>query len=180
VAIVRVSGEHALHIARRLFRSLASPGTPSPSTSTSTSSTSAPPSTSSRAPALKSHRVYYGHVVDPADGRIVDEVLALPMRAPRSYTREDVVEFHTHGGGVCAQRVLQLCLEAGARRARPGEFTLRAFLNGRLDLSQAEAVQQLVSARTAAAADSALAGLEVRGRDGTTSEQYACCIALLL
>lgn len=90
----------------------------------------------------------------------MDEVLLLPMLAPRSYTREDLVELHTHGGGVCAQRVLQLCLEGGARRARPGEFTLRAFLNGRLDLAQAEAVQQLISARTVAAADSALAGLE--------------------
>eukprot|EP00983_Pelagomonas_calceolata_P004357 141999-Pelagomonas_calceolata.AAC.2 len=64
------------------------------------------------------------------------QVLLLCMRAPRSYTREDVVEFHVHGGGICASRVLQACLEAGARRAGPGEFTLRAFLNGRLDLSQ--------------------------------------------
>lgn len=94
--------------------------------------------------------------------QVVDEVLMLTMLSPRSYTMEDVVEIHTHGGGICAQRVLQLCLEAGARRARPGEFTLRAFLNGRLDLSQAESVQELVSARTVAAADSALAGLEVR------------------
>lgn len=65
-----------------------------------------------------------------------DQVLVLAMLAPRSYTREDVIELHTHGGGVCAARALQACLAAGARRARPGEFTLRAFLNGRLDLSQ--------------------------------------------
>lgn len=82
------------------------------------------------------------------------------MLSPRSYTREDVIEIHTHGGGLCAQRVLTACIEAGARPARPGEFTLRAFLNGRLDLSQAEAVMQLVGARSAAAADSALAGLQ--------------------
>ena len=83
----------------------------------------------------------------------------LVMLAPRSFTAEDVVEIHTHGGGVCAQRVVQACLSAGARLARPGEFTLRAFLNGRLDLSQAESVAELVDARTVAAADSALAGL---------------------
>eukprot|EP00879_Flechtneria_rotunda_P033002 GHRR01036514.1.p1 GENE.GHRR01036514.1~~GHRR01036514.1.p1 ORF type:complete len:203 (+),score=26.63 GHRR01036514.1:339-947(+) len=82
------------------------------------------------------------------------------MLKPKSYTREDVLELHTHGGGVCAQRVLRACIEAGARPARPGEFTLRAFLNGRLDLSQAESVLQLISARTGAAADSALAGLQ--------------------
>lgn len=64
------------------------------------------------------------------------QVLLLVMLGPRSYTAEDVVEIHTHGGGICAQRVLQRCVEAGARLARPGEFTLRAFLNGRLDLSQ--------------------------------------------
>ena len=87
------------------------------------------------------------------------QVLLLPMLEPRSYTAEDVVELHTHGGGLCARRVLERCLEAGARLARPGEFTLRAFLNGRLDLSQAESVAQLVAARTVAAADSALAGL---------------------
>ncbi|KIZ05706.1 tRNA modification GTPase mnmE [Monoraphidium neglectum] len=81
------------------------------------------------------------------------------MLAPRSYTREDVIELQVHGGPVCCRRVLRAAIEAGARPARPGEFTLRAFLNGRLDLSQAESVMQLVEARTAAAADSALAGL---------------------
>lgn len=64
------------------------------------------------------------------------QVLLIAMLAPRSYTKEDIIELHTHGGGVCASRALQACLEAGARRARAGEFTLRAFLNGRLDLSQ--------------------------------------------
>eukprot|EP00878_Enallax_costatus_P020410 GHUV01021575.1.p2 GENE.GHUV01021575.1~~GHUV01021575.1.p2 ORF type:complete len:134 (-),score=23.44 GHUV01021575.1:1001-1402(-) len=83
----------------------------------------------------KSQRIYYGTAVD-GDGHVIDEVLLLAMLRPRSYTREDVLELHTHGGGVCAQRVLRACIEAGARPARPGEFTLRAFLNGRLDLSQ--------------------------------------------
>lgn len=106
----------------------------------------------------ESHRVYYGNIIDDRDS-IVDEVLVLVMLEPRSYTAEDVVEIHTHGGGICASRVLQCCLQAGTRLAQPGEFTLRAFLNGRLDLSQAESVSSLVSARTVAAADSALAGL---------------------
>lgn len=83
----------------------------------------------------ESQRIYYGSAVD-GQGAVIDEVLCLAMLKPRSYTREDVIELHTHGGGVCAQRVLRAIIEAGARPARPGEFTLRAFLNGRLDLSQ--------------------------------------------
>ncbi|KXZ55825.1 hypothetical protein GPECTOR_2g1376 [Gonium pectorale] len=106
----------------------------------------------------KSHRVYYGTAVD-GDETVLDEVLALVMLSPRSYTAEDVVELHCHGGPVCAARVLRAVIEAGARPAKAGEFTLRAFLNGRLDLAQAESVSELLSARTVAAADSALAGL---------------------
>lgn len=107
----------------------------------------------------KSHRVEHGLLRD-ASGTLIDEVLVVPMLAPRSYTREDVVEFQCHGGDVCVRRVLQLCLEAGARLAQPGEFTLRAFLNGRLDLAQAESVAQVVAAKTSAAAETALAGIQ--------------------
>jgi tRNA modification GTPase len=82
------------------------------------------------------------------------------MKAPRSFTREDVVEFHCHGGIMAVQQVLQLCLEHGARLAQPGEFSLRAFLNGRLDLTQAESISDLVGAKSPAAAQSALAGLQ--------------------
>ncbi|MBN1580262.1 MAG: tRNA uridine-5-carboxymethylaminomethyl(34) synthesis GTPase MnmE [Anaerolineae bacterium] len=92
----------------------------------------------------------YGHIVDPADGQIVDEVLATYMPAPRTYTRQDVVEINCHGGPMPLRRVLDLCLQHGARLAGPGEFTLRAFLNGRLDLAQAEAVADMVEARTQA------------------------------
>ncbi|XP_063946855.1 uncharacterized protein LOC108210864 isoform X2 [Daucus carota subsp. sativus] len=106
-----------------------------------------------------SHFVEYGLVFD-SDDNVVDEVLAVPMLAPRSYTREDVVELQCHGSEVCLQRVLRVCLEAGARLAEPGEFTLRAFLNGRLDLSQAENVGTLISAKSVAAADAALAGIQ--------------------
>ncbi|GMI90935.1 hypothetical protein like AT1G78010 [Hibiscus trionum] len=105
------------------------------------------------------HVVEYGVVLD-SQGNVVDEVLAVPMLAPKSYTREDVVELQCHGSEVCLRRVLKLCLEAGARLAEPGEFTLRAFLNGRLDLSQAENVGKLISAKSVAAADAALAGIQ--------------------
>jgi tRNA modification GTPase len=83
----------------------------------------------------ESHRIYYGSAVD-GRGSVIDEVLVLAMLQPRSYTCEHVLELHTHGGGVSAQRMLRAVIEAGARPARPGEFTMRAFLNGRLDLSQ--------------------------------------------
>ncbi|MEA2572938.1 MAG: tRNA modification GTPase [Chloroflexia bacterium] len=97
---------------------------------------------------MESHRLVFGHISDSATGAKVDEVLAVLMRAPHSYTREDVVEIDCHGGTMPLQSVLALCLRAGARMAQPGEFTLRAFLNGRLDLAQAEAVLDVVQART--------------------------------
>lgn len=90
----------------------------------------------------------YGHIIDPVDGRTVDEVLLIIMPAPHSYTREDVVEIHCHGGPLPLRRILALVLAAGARAAEPGEFTKRAFLNGRLDLSQAEAVIDVIRAKT--------------------------------
>jgi len=147
VSIIRLSGQEAVELASQVF-------VPAASSSNWTDPAS-------------SHRVHYGRAVDPTENRenrdherrTIDEVLCIVMRAPRSYTAEDVVEIHTHGGGICASRVLQACVQAGARLAKPGEFTLRAYLNGRLDLSQAESVASLVSAKTVAAADSALAGL---------------------
>uniref|UniRef100_A0A803MS99 TrmE-type G domain-containing protein n=1 Tax=Chenopodium quinoa TaxID=63459 RepID=A0A803MS99_CHEQI len=107
----------------------------------------------------KSHVVEYGVVVDHL-GNVIDEVLAVPMLAPRSYTREDVIELQCHGSEVCLRRVLRACLDAGARLAEPGEFTLRAFLNGRLDLTQAENVGKLITANSVGAADAALAGIQ--------------------
>jgi tRNA modification GTPase len=135
VAIVRISGAQALAIGRSLF---AAPGRQE----------------------WQSHRVLYGHVVDPASGERVDEALLLLMRAPRSFTREDVVELHCHGGLVAVRRVLELVLAAGARRALPGEFSQRAFLNGRLDLTRAEAIGEMVSARSRRAAQLAMAGID--------------------
>ncbi|KAL5221081.1 hypothetical protein ABZP36_025794 [Zizania latifolia] len=138
VGIVRLSGSDAVAVAGRVFcpaRREPTPWRP------------------------RSHFVEYGVAVD-GDGNVIDEVLVVPMLAPRSYTREDVVELQCHGNDLCLRRVLRACLEAGARLADPGEFTLRAFLNGRLDLAQAENVSRLISAKSAAAADSALAGIQ--------------------
>ncbi len=95
-----------------------------------------------------SHMLTYGHIVDPTSQEVFDEVLVAFMRAPHTYTREDVVEIQGHGGPLMLQRMLRLVLAQGVRLARPGEFTLRAFLNGRLDLAQAEAVMDLISAQT--------------------------------
>ncbi|WP_315791352.1 tRNA uridine-5-carboxymethylaminomethyl(34) synthesis GTPase MnmE [Fischerella sp. JS2] len=135
VGIVRVSGSEAIPIAKTLFHA---PGRQ----------------------VWESHRILYGYIHHPQTRQLVDEALLLIMQAPRSYTREDVVEFHCHGGIMAIQQVLQLCLENGARLAQPGEFTLRAFLNGRLDLTQAESIADLVGARSPQAAQSALAGLQ--------------------
>ncbi|RUM89454.1 MAG: tRNA uridine-5-carboxymethylaminomethyl(34) synthesis GTPase MnmE [Thermodesulfatator sp.] len=95
-----------------------------------------------------SHRLYYGHIVDPQSGEPVDEVLVALMRAPRSYTREDVLEIYAHSGYRVLTRILELVFKAGARPAEPGEFTRRAFLNGRIDLAQAEAVEEIIHARS--------------------------------
>lgn len=135
VGIVRLSGSAALKVAEILFRA---PGRQ----------------------IWESHRILYGHIRHPKTQELVDEALLLIMKAPRSFTREDVVEFHCHGGIMAVQQVLQLCLENGARLAQPGEFSLRAFLNGRLDLTQAESIADLVGAKSPAAAQSALAGLQ--------------------
>jgi len=95
-----------------------------------------------------SHTIHYGHVVDPATGETVDEALCSVMRAPSTYTREDVIEIHCHGGMMPLWRTLGLLISAGARQAEPGEFTKRAFLNGRIDLAQAEAVMDIIMAKT--------------------------------
>ena len=96
----------------------------------------------------KSHTVHHGWVINAKDGEIIDEVLVTLMRAPKSYTAEDVVEINCHGGMTVLRAVLQAVLNAGARLATPGEFTKRAFLHGRMDLAQAEAVIDIIHAKT--------------------------------
>ena len=108
----------------------------------------------------KSHTVHYGHIKDPVEDKIVDEVLVTVFRAPRTYTREDVVEISGHGGVLVSKKILELCISMGARMARPGEFTERAFLNGRIDLSQAEAVMDLIQAPNEFASELAISGVQ--------------------
>jgi len=141
IGIIRISGDRAASIAAGLFRGKTDGG-------------------------FQSHRFYYGALVDPADGRMVDEAMVVLMRAPRSYTQEDVVEIHCHGGWLVVQKVLDLVLRQGARLADPGEFTRRAFLNGRIDLVQAEAVIDVIRGKT----DAALA-LAQHQREGLLSQR---------
>jgi tRNA modification GTPase len=107
----------------------------------------------------------YGRVVAPESGAVVDEVLALWMPAPKTYTRQDVAEIHCHGGLLPLRQILELCLQGGARLAEPGEFTLRAFLHGRVDLAQAEAVVDVVRAKSRAGLKVAIGQLEGRLSD---------------
>ncbi|RXI21713.1 tRNA uridine-5-carboxymethylaminomethyl(34) synthesis GTPase MnmE [Pediococcus pentosaceus] len=97
---------------------------------------------------VNSHTINYGHIIDPENGNEVDEVMVSVMRAPHTYTKEDIVEINCHGGIIATNRILQIILGLDARLAKPGEFTERAFLNGRIDLSQAEAVMDLIRAKT--------------------------------
>ena len=135
IGIIRLSGNKALNIAKTLF---IAPGKQK----------------------WQSHSILYGYIRHPQSKEAIDEALLLIMLAPRSYTREDVIEFHCHGGIMPVQQVLQLCIEQGATLAQPGEFTLRAFLNGRIDLTQAESISELVGARSQQASQMALAGLQ--------------------
>jgi tRNA modification GTPase len=121
VAVIRISGNDAIRIAEKIF--------------------------SGPIRSYKTHTAHVGTIVD-SQGHIVDEVLVLVMISPRSYTGEDTVEIHCHGGSLVSRRVLETVLNAGARAAQPGEFTFKAFINGKLDLAQAEAVQQLIGAKS--------------------------------
>ena len=132
IAIIRVSGENALEIVSKVFR--AKSGTDITE--------------------MKSYTMKYGHIYDGDD--LIDEVIISYMKGPRSFTAEDVVEINCHGGVVSTNKVLESIIKAGARIAEPGEFTKRAFLNGRIDLSQAEAVMDLIRAKTDLSMKSAL------------------------
>lgn len=143
IGIVRISGPDSLSIAGKIFSSKSSGG-------------------------LKSHRFSYGVVTDPVSRDVVDEAMTVFMKGPNSYTREDVVEIQCHGGTLVVSRVLSLVVSAGARLAHPGEFTKRAFLNGRIDLVQAEAIMDVISSRT----DASLA-LAQHQREGLLSKRIA-------
>ena len=154
IGIVRISGPEALKIADKIFVS----------------------KNGSKPSDCESYTVHYGHIVDKNthDARrkthdgIIDEVLLTVMRAPKSYTKEDVVEINCHGGIQAVKNVLELITDNGARLAEPGEFTKRAFLNGRLDLVQAEAVLDVIRAKTESSLKAAISQL-----DGALSKEIS-------
>jgi tRNA modification GTPase len=137
ISIIRISGDDAFSIADKIFRG------------------------KTKVKDMKSHTVAYGKIVS-AEEEVIDEVLLIKMDGPKTYTREDTVEINCHGGVVVTNKVFHETVKAGARVAEPGEFTKRAFLNGRIDLSQAEAVMDLISAQTDAARRIAISHIEGR------------------
>ena len=128
VAIIRISGDNAMNVAAKVF--------------------------SGPIHSYTSHTVHYGHILNSKRER-VDDVLIIPMLGRRSYTGEDTIEIHCHGGSLNTRRVFETVVQAGARAARPGEFTFKAFINGKIDLAQAEAVQELIGAKNERALDAA-------------------------
>ncbi|MFN3504887.1 MAG: tRNA uridine-5-carboxymethylaminomethyl(34) synthesis GTPase MnmE [Caldimicrobium sp.] len=135
IGVIKISGDKALPILQSIFKPAKAHLT------------------------FQSHRFYYGFIIDPETGERIDEVLVVYMKKPYSYTREDVVEIHAHSGYYNLKGILELVLKLGARPADPGEFTLRAFLNGRIDLSQAEAIEEIISAKSKTALTLALQNL---------------------
>ncbi len=151
ISIVRISGESALQVAAKVFCS----------------------KNNKNIADVDSHTVHYGNIV--SDGEIIDEALVIVMKAPNTYTREDVVEIDCHGGILVTKKVLEAVLKAGARLAEPGEFTKRAFLNGRIDLSQAEAVIDIINSKNEYALKSS-----VKQLGGKLSEKIKALREILL
>jgi len=135
IGIVRLSGPEALDISNKLFKG-------------------------KNLNEVASHTIHYGHIIDPKTDTIIDEVMASVLIGPKTFTKENIVEINCHGGVVAVNRVLNIVLKNGARLAEPGEFTKRAFLNGRIDLSQAEAVMDLIQAQTDKAMSVAMSQLD--------------------
>ena len=141
IGIVRMSGKDAINILEKIFV----------------------PHKDIEVNKIESHTVYYGNITD--DGHIIDEVLVVVMRAPNTYTREDIVEIDCHGGVFVVKKILDTVLKYGARIAEPGEFTKRAFLNGRIDLSQAEAVSDIINSKSSLALDASISQLRGNVKD---------------
>lgn len=139
IGIIRVSGDEAIEIVDKIFKSVNS---------------------DKKLVNVKSHTINYGHIVD--NDKVIDEVLVSVMNGPHSYTGEDVVEINCHGGMIVIRKILEIVLKNGARTAEPGEFTKRAFLNGRMDLSQAEAVMDVINAKNEFALSSSIEQLNGR------------------
>lgn len=139
IGIVRISGEESFQVIDRIYR---------------------PKNGGKKLSQAASHTVHYGYIYD--GDRMIDEVLVLALRAPNTYTKEDTIEIDCHGGALVLRRVLEAAIKNGARAAGPGEFTKRAFLNGRIDLSQAESVMELIQAKNDFALDASLRQLSGR------------------
>lgn len=140
IGIVRISGNKSLEVASRIFKS----------------------KNGNKLADLVFRKMYYGWIIDPESERVIDEVLVVYMKGPDTYTKEDIVEINCHGGIISVEKILRLLIEQGVRLAEKGEFTKRAFLNGRIDLTQAEAVMDLVSAKTKNSFEMSLYQLEGR------------------
>jgi len=166
IGIVKLSGKKAVAIAEAIFRRAArrSPG--------------ANKAERDKPFKFDSHHLYYGHIFDPESNKILDEVLLTVMLSPNSYTREDVVEVNVHSGPVVLSEILSLAIKLGARLAEPGEFTKRAYLNGRIDLTQAEAVIDIINAKTIKSLE--LATSQVKGELKTRIETNRNCLVDLL
>ena len=135
ISIVRVSGDEAIDIVNKIFNG-------------------------NNLITQESHTIHYGRIICPETCVIIDEVLVMLMRSPRSFTTEDVVEINCHGGAFVTKRILELILSSGARHAYAGEFSKRAFLNGRIDLSEAEAIMDIIEAKSNHALKLALGSLD--------------------
>lgn len=138
IGIVRISGKDSIEIANKIFTN----------------------DKNKQLKNVKSHTINYGYIVEPTTKDKIDEVLVSVMRAPNTYTKEDIIEINCHGGTVAVKRVLEACLRAGARLSEPGEFTKRAFLNGRIDLTQAEAIIDIINSKTTISMENAFEQLE--------------------
>src|SRR3972149_11335995 len=138
ISVIRFSGKDAISIASRVLRKKSGKSISE----------------------AKSHTLHYGHILDPSSGDILDEVMVGIMKSPHSYTCEDIVEVSCHGGPLITSRILEVFVREGARLAEPGEFTRRAFLNGRIDLAQAEAVIDLINSKSEVGLRSAIWQLE--------------------
>ena len=135
IGIVRMSGEDCFNILEKIFK----------------------PKVKSE---IKAYSMKYGYIINPKTQEIIDEVLVSYFISPKSYTTENMCEINSHGSQIVMQKILKICLENGAKMAEPGEFTKKAFLNGRIDLSQAEAVIELINSKTEKEADASLKQLE--------------------
>lgn len=160
IGVVRLSGPKSESIARKIFQ---------PSSPLAPEQTGGPAQTDAHL--FSARRVYHGHVVVPGQGGVLDEVLLVFMPAPNSYTREDVIEIQAHAGAVVLRTILGLVLDQGARLAEAGEFTRRAYLNGRIDLSQAEAVIDVIQAKTEASLS--IASRQLKGTVGEMVHQVS-------